>query len=286
MPDFKERQQKRYVTQDYQSIGLHIAATLNDPQNKSTYIRLAMKERSDLLEAAMRFVSDYPKRENTVALFLWKLKELKRVHKVIPYDKTRALELATELLLNNKLLIFPTDTVYGIGCRLYSEKAIDKLYKAKKRSKLQPTAILIADKEEMLRITPLRSPVLDRLMGEFWPGQLTIIVPVGSPELYPKAILNRKAQTIGVRLPNHTFTRELIRKVGEPIVASSANEKGAPPPGGFNEIDPKIIDKVDLVIKDPKTKIKNKPSTIVEILSDGTLNILREGDIGKALITG
>ena len=180
---------------------------------------------------------------------------------IIDIKSKNSLQNATKVLTSGGVLVFPTDTVYGIGCIL-SEDAIKKLYQIKNRPSTQPTAVLMSrDVFDSKRNGEL---VLDlELDQKFYDGELTIIDEAKNYEIKFSSIILADDDTIGIRLPNHEWLAELIDKVG-PIVATSANKKGERTPANFTEISKQIIKEADLVIKSDE-KLCGKPSTIYNI---------------------
>lgn len=267
---------------EYQTFGLYIAERLNDQKNKTIYMKLAKTERREILEQTMRYVQDSGT-DRPIALFLWKLALLKKDHKIVNIASSRSLEIAKEALLNDKVIIFPTDTVYSIGCRMYSQKGLNKLNKIKRRSAKQPTGIYIGKREEFSEISKESYQITKKLTNQFWPGQLTIITEVDDLSLYPKKVINQKNRTMGIRLPNYKWLITLIQELGEPIIQTSANFTGCEQPLNFNDLDPKIIEMSDLVIRDSQKKLNMCLSTIISV-NKGQIEIVREGAISKELV--
>lgn len=172
-----------------------------------------------------------------------------------------SLQNAAQVLKRGGVLIFPTDTVYGIGCVL-NKTAIRKLYKIKNRPSLQPTAVLMSRNvfDGKRNSELVLEPKLDTL---FYSGQLTIIDESENYAIdFPKMIVDEDG-TIGLRLPQYKWLEKLIDEVG-PIVATSANKKGEKAPANFADISEQIIKEADLVIKSDE-KISGKPSSIYNL---------------------
>jgi len=184
-------------------------------------------------------------------------------------DKVRE---AAEILKSGGIVIFPTDTVFGVGCILSDEKAVERLYKIKKRPKEMPTLLLVKDLSQAEQFVEFNK-ISKKLAKSFWPGALTIVLKAKS--LVSKLILG-KNNTLGLRIPNHEVPRKLIDLVGEPILAPSANFRGFKAPSKLSEIDKGLLNLVDYVIE--LECGGEKPSTIVEVL-DNTHRIIRTGPI-------
>jgi L-threonylcarbamoyladenylate synthase len=183
---------------------------------------------------------------------------------IIDIENPNSIMNATKILKNGGILIFPTDTVYGIGC-LMIDSAIKKLYKIKNRPANQPTAILISrDLFDAKRKSEL---IIEQFEQEkdYFEGRLTIVDDIKNYAIdFPAQIT--KDETIGIRLPNHAWLESLINEVG-PIVATSANLAGEKTPENFNELSSQIIKKVDLVVES-HAPMSRQPSSIL-VLSTG-----------------
>lgn len=146
-------------------------------------------------------------------------------------DQPKAIEQAATLLKQGQIVIFPTDTLYGIGVNAYNPSAIDQLYEAKERSLDKGVPILIGDWEMAEKVATNIPRLAYAAMTRFWPGPLTVILPK-----HPSLPANiAPTDTVAVRLPNHWLTRQLIRLAGGAVAASSANLSGQAPAGTAQE---------------------------------------------------
>lgn len=158
------------------------------------------------------------------------------------------IEKAISVLNNGGIVIFPTDTVYGMGCRIDNEQAIKRLFVIRKRPETQATPVLV-DSTEMAK-KYFSSPLPDnvrRLMKKYWPGGLTIIYPCKT-ELVPM-LVRGSGDNLGVRMPNHDLTLALVKNIGVPILGPSANFHGDQTPYKYKDLDQKLVESVDYVIK-------------------------------------
>jgi len=176
------------------------------------------------------------------------------------------------ILKADGILIFPTETVYGVGCKLSSLKGIEKLYKIRGRKPSKPTSIVVAD-FEMAKKYALFGGNTERLARAFWPGPLTLVLPATT--LVPKQV-QAGTGTVGLRVPGHSWLLNLLKALGEPILAPSANFAGGQAPKRLNQIDSKLAGLVDYVVDVESGG--QKPSTVLD-LSNGSLTFLREGSI-------
>ncbi len=177
-----------------------------------------------------------------------------------------------EVLNNDGIIIYPTDTIYGIGCSIYSTKGIDRIKQIKGREKNKYFSILCADLKHLSKYAKNVSNEAYKLMKKILPGPYTVILEA-SREI-PR-ILHSKRKTVGIRVPDHQLCRDIVRELGHPIITTSANKSGQEP---LN--DPQLLEKefgklVDIVI-DGGVLFSN-PSTVID-LSEKPFKILREGD--------
>ena len=182
-------------------------------------------------------------------------------------------EKAVSILNSGGIIIFPTDTAFGIGCRIDNTMAIQKLFKLRKRPQNQATPVLVSSinmaSDYLLKIT---KDVKERLMLKYWPGALTIVLQSRTDKV--PELVRGYGTTIGVRMPNNRTILEIIKRVGVPILGPSANFHGEQTPYSFNELDTKLVQCVDMVI-DGECSLKNV-STVIDC-SKHPWQILRQG---------
>jgi len=154
---------------------------------------------------------------------------------------------AVEVLRNGGIVIHPTDTAFGIGCRIDDEKAIRRLFDIRKRPKSQATPVLL-DSLEMARgyVETIPQEVIGKLTKPYWPGALTIVLPCEIDKI--PELVRGGGNTIGVRIPNHALALEIIRGVGVPILGPSANFHGEKTPYRFGDLDKELVKLVDYVV--------------------------------------
>ncbi|MCO6438975.1 MAG: threonylcarbamoyl-AMP synthase [Phycisphaerae bacterium] len=197
-------------------------------------------------------------------------------------DATAAARRAAEVLDNDGLVIFPTETVYGVAARV-TPAALTKLREVKGRSADQAFTVHLGDKETASEFVPRISGRARRLIRKAWPGPLTLILPEPHPEAAPiarrldpnmlDAVYYNGA--VGLRCPDERFALAMLRAAGGPVVASSANHAGESPPTTLEAAVKSLGDSVDLAVGTGPTRY-NKPSTIVRI-SGRQLEVVREG---------
>ena len=180
------------------------------------------------------------------------------------------LKRAVAIIKKGGLVAFPTETVYGLGADYMNKKAIQKLYKVKKRPKNKPFTIHISNLAELDKMSCEISLFLKHLIERFWPGPLTLILKTNSGE------------KIGIRMPRNRLALEFISMCSNPIVAPSANISGRRPPRNAEDVLKDLDGKIDLLLDGGTTDI-GVESTVVDA-SMFPYKILREGAIPKSQI--
>ena len=169
-----------------------------------------------------------------------------------------------EILREGKLLLYPTDTVWGLGCDATNVEAVQDMYKLKNRSESKSLVVLV-NSLEMLNdyIQYIPDEALELLNSLDKPT--TIIYE------HQRGLANNMVaadNTIAVRIPNHQFCKDLIAEFGKPIVSTSANKSGEETPKSFDQISESIIDGVDYVVNLEREKVSHKSSTILKLVGD------------------
>lgn len=186
---------------------------------------------------------------------------------------------AAEILRNGGTVVFPTETVYGLGADALSEKAAKKIYKAKGRPSDNPLIVHISSTKELEKIVANIPESAYKLMDKFWPGPLTIIF--NKSELVPKGTTGG-LETVAVRMPNHSVALEIIKASETSIAAPSANISGRPSPTSGDHVIEDLNGRVDMIIDSGVVGIGIE-STIVDVTSEPPM-ILRPGYITLEMI--
>lgn len=184
------------------------------------------------------------------------------------------LEYYVQILIAGGIVIFPTDTAYGIGCRIDNREAIDRLFRMRHRPKEQAVPVLVSSTAQALEYYSSPSKIVRRFMYEYWPGALTIVAPCKTKSIY--SLIRGGGGTIGLRMPDHEMTLSLISRVGVPILGPSANLHGEKTPYRWEDLDPDLVALVDGVVEG-RCKIGNV-STVVDC-SVEPYRILRQGAV-------
>lgn len=182
-------------------------------------------------------------------------------------EYNRAFKLGLKALREGKLVVFPTDTVYGIGGDATDPKVIEAIYRAKERERGKPLAVVMSGMEMIMEWCEVSNEGF-RAMMENFPGPYTFIVKLKKG----KELAGQK-EKIGIRIPNHFFLRKLVLDFKKPIIATSANLSGNKDPVRIEEVESKLIKAAAVAIDCGETQHK-KSSTIVDLVER---KILRKG---------
>ncbi len=199
--------------------------------------------------------------------------------RVIAANDAAAVDEAARVLREGGLVVFPTDTVYGVGAAVDRPDAVARLYVAKGRPLDRPIPVLIADLDQLERLAGDVNDAILRLARRFWPGALTIVVPA-QPWL-PVEIV-RDTGAVGLRMPDHPVALAIIRAAGGAVATTSANRSGEREACTVEEAVAALGETVDLYVDGGRTP-GGIPSTVVA-LQDGEIRILRRGALDPALV--
>lgn len=186
---------------------------------------------------------------------------------------------AVARLKDGELVLYPTETFFGIGCKISDDAAIARIFRVKHRLFAMPLPVILADSGQLAKvaqISPSLSADVEKLAAAFWPGPLSLILPARR-QLSP--LLTGGTGNIAVRVSPHPVAGKLAAMVGEPIVASSANISGQPPVTRAEDLDPELAEAVDAILDLPPAPAGGKPSTLVEPMGDGILQVHRRGAV-------
>ena len=180
------------------------------------------------------------------------------------------IENALEVLSNGGIILYPSDTIWGIGCDASNDKAVKKIYELKKRAKSKALIILIAEYANMYKLLDQVSPNAYRYMHESKPT--TVIFD------NIKNISNHVLAEDGsaaVRLVKDKFCENIILKLGQPLVSTSANLSGGENPKKFGDINMELKENVDYIVNLRRKEIMDTPSSIIKLYSNGKINKIR-----------
>jgi L-threonylcarbamoyladenylate synthase len=194
---------------------------------------------------------------------------------------TKGIERAAALLRAGGIVAFPTETVYGLGANALDAGAVQRIFVAKERPRWDPLIVHLEDREVLEQVVALPPELKGRaeaLMGAFWPGPLTLLLPRNAN--VPDAVTAGRP-LVGVRTPAHPVARELIRLANVPLAAPSANRFGGPSPTTAAHVLADLEGRIDAVLDDGPTSV-GLESTVLDL---GARLIYRPGAVTAAMIS-
>jgi L-threonylcarbamoyladenylate synthase len=188
--------------------------------------------------------------------------------------KAETFPAAVEALKRGAVIVYPTETFYGLGADALNREAVERIASVKGRNPDSPIAVIVADQEMLAQIVSAIPPAAQKLVDRFWPGPLTLILPA-KPGL-PEALLNREGK-IGVRVSSHPTAVRLTRELGRPLTATSANPSGQEPARTAEDARSYFAGTIEIFL-DGGTLMGKTGSTVAEVVGR-ELKIIREGEI-------
>ena len=185
-------------------------------------------------------------------------------------DYDTAKEEAMAVLLSDGLVVYPTDTLYGIGCNALSNKAVEKIYAAKMREKGKPLSIILADYAMLLDYCEVSS-AQERILHSLLPGPYTFILKLR------KKLPVSPTLSVGVRVPEYMFMRQISCELSIPIVSTSANVSDGKEPAEVCDLDKRVLEATDLVIDGGKCQY-SQGSTVIDLIN---MVVVRRGAVRK-----
>ena len=192
--------------------------------------------------------------------------------RIIDISKKDNIDIAIQTIKDGGLVVFPTETVYGIGANALDYNAVDKVFQAKGRPSDNPLIVHISNMEMLDNLVQGISDIEQTLIENFWPGPLTIVF--NKKDVIPNNV-SGNLDTVGIRMPDNMVTLEIIDKAGIPIVGPSANISGKPSGTSIKDIYDELNDKVDVIVDDGNTEIGIE-STVIKVENSKVI-ILRPG---------
>jgi len=181
------------------------------------------------------------------------------------FPEEHLIKEAAVVLKNGGLVVFPTETVYGIAANALNKDTIDRLYEIKKRPQDKPFSVHIADFDSLRQLEISLSKDAERIARRFWPGPLTLVA------------FNNKKEKIGLRMPDNMIAFLLIKNADVPVVAPSANLSGNKPPVSVEEVLSEMDGHVDMILDGGRARIGIE-STVMDV-TEKPFKILRQGAI-------
>lgn len=182
------------------------------------------------------------------------------------------MEQALEVLKNGGTILYPTDTIWGIGCDATNAEAIEKIFEIKKREKSKSMIILVESEkrlQDLVDVPEMAWQIIDL-------SEKPVTIVYDNPKGLPKEILAEDG-SIGIRLVKDDFCKKLIQKLNRPLVSTSANFSGDKSPMKFSDINPEIINMVDFAVEENREKVSEySGSSVIRVWADGRVKVLRE----------
>lgn len=179
---------------------------------------------------------------------------------------------AYEVIKNGGIILYPTDTVWGIGCDATNAEAVAKIYKLKQRAETQSMIVLMNSEKMMYNVFKDIPEVAWQIMD--LSEKPTTLILDDARNVAPNIIAADKS--LGVRLVKEPFCYKLMERMKKPLVSTSANISGQPTPQSFKDISPEIINGVDYVVKLNQDKVNGKSSTIIKLTKDSQVKVIRK----------
>jgi len=184
------------------------------------------------------------------------------------------IQKAITIVKEGGIFIYPTDTAFGIGCRIDKPASVDRLIKLRRRPAGQAMPVLVDSVQMSLTYFDNPSDIVRRLTNHYWPGALTIVAPCKKNLIYSP--IRGNGASVGLRMPNHQTILKIIQGVGIPVLGSSANFHGDPTPYRTEDVNPELIKLVDYVV--PGVCSVGLASTVVDC-SVEPYKIIRQGAV-------
>ncbi len=182
------------------------------------------------------------------------------------------IEKSVALLRQGKILLYPTDTIWGIGCDASNTKAIDRIFKLKNRQQQKSMIVLLDSTDKLARYVEDVPPIAYDLIKS---AATPITIVFSKAKNLPKKLIASDG-SIAIRVVTGDYCVEVIKALGHPLVSTSANLSGEPSPQTFRQISEIIKDKVDYVVDIHRTRIRAiRPSTLIKLEENGSFSILR-----------
>ncbi len=192
------------------------------------------------------------------------------VHPVNPQG--RHISRAVDVLRSGGVVIYPTDTIYGIGCSIFQAAAIERVYRIKRQDRKKPFSFICSDLAHISEYARVDNPAF-RLMKGLIPGPYTFILPAGRMKQIPKSMISKR-KTVGIRVPDNAVCQALVRELGHPVLSAGVTDAE----GGVLNDPADIVraygNAVDLILDSGNGMLD--PSTILDLTDDAPV-VVREG---------
>ncbi|MDA2926987.1 L-threonylcarbamoyladenylate synthase [Acidobacteria bacterium AH-259-G07] len=195
-----------------------------------------------------------------------------------PASPTReVIEKAAQVIRQGGIVLHPSDTIYGLGCDPFNERALQRLFAMKGRSEHKGVLLLLADLSWIKSISANIPEVFYELAEAFWPGPVTFLLEGGS-ELSP--LIRGEDDKVGLRWPDRPFLQLWMKAIPGPVISTSANRSGQPPPEMVQDLKRLFYHQVDLFLESGEINQDVQPSTVVDLTTNPP-RIVREGQAAE-----
>jgi L-threonylcarbamoyladenylate synthase len=191
---------------------------------------------------------------------------------------SQALLQAARIIKSGGLVIYPTETLYALGCLCGNEEAVTRLFQAKNRDVAKSLPVIVGSWEQFAASTRF-DKAINTVVSAFWPGPLSVLVRLKGK--VPSQVMDSQGRT-SLRFTPHPVAGKLCLRVASPLVATSANLSGKPGPATLENLDPELRPRVDYVLESHPFPRGGDPSTLIEVLTATRVRILRPGAISVA----
>jgi len=192
------------------------------------------------------------------------------------------LDSTAAALLRGGVAVYPTETLYALGCAAHEAGACARIAALKGRPEAKPFPLMVADMDGLAAIALELPPDLLLLAGRFWPGPLSVLVR--TKEHLPRHVRDADGFS-SVRISPHATARELCRRAGPALVATSANKSGRPATADPQELDPDLVRGADAALLCPPLPHGGAPSTLIRLLGAGRVSVLRAGAVPQEILS-
>jgi L-threonylcarbamoyladenylate synthase len=187
-------------------------------------------------------------------------------------DYSGDVEACLDVLRRGGVIAYPTDTIWGLGCDATNEAAVERIFEIKKRPAQKSVIVLLSDARELIRYVAHPDPAVFDFLEDV--QRPTTIVFEAGLDIAAGAMATDGS--VAIRIPDDPFCNQLLKRFKKPLVSTSANFSGTPPPANFSMIEKELLDKVDYVVRyrqDDATVAQ--PSSVIRWKADGTYDVLR-----------
>ena len=192
-------------------------------------------------------------------------------------QKAEAVTAAAAALQRGEVIVFPTETLYGLGADALDATAVEKVFRLKARDATNPIPVLVANRAMLFELVSDIPPLAEKLIAVFWPGPLTIVLP--ARHHIPQPLVSRSGG-VGVRVSSQTIATELVEALGRPLTATSANPSGRLPARTAQQAKAYFAAEIEIFV-DGGELTSQTGSTVVEPVGD-SIRIIRAGDIARS----